>query len=196
MKFDVTAVILAGGQASRMGGQDKGLLPIQEKSLIEYVLAVIEPQVSQVIISANRHLADYQTYGYPVVKDDNPGYPGPLAGILAAMKHATTPDLICVPCDTPWLPKSLVARLINARTRENADIAIAHDGDRLQTAHALIPTHLSHSIQAYLDHGKRKLQQWYQHHRWISVDFSDLPNAFTNINTPEEWRRLIDALGG
>ena len=95
----ITAVILAGGRGRRMGGDDKGLVELNGRPLIKHVLAVIAPQVSSVILNANRNLDRYAGFGYPVVRDDLLGFQGPLAGFAAAMAAATTPYLITMPCD-------------------------------------------------------------------------------------------------
>ncbi|MEW8500460.1 MAG: molybdenum cofactor guanylyltransferase MobA, partial [Candidatus Thiodiazotropha taylori] len=131
-RSDYTAVILAGGRGSRMGGNDKGLILFDGKPLIEHVVNTIAPQVGRLLINANRNMVEYQRFGYPVIRDELSGYQGPLAGIYSALEQITTSNLITVPCDGPRLPKDLVARLASAREAAAADIAVAHDGKRLQ----------------------------------------------------------------
>ncbi|MES9834719.1 MAG: molybdenum cofactor guanylyltransferase MobA [Candidatus Thiodiazotropha sp. DIVDIV] len=183
---NLTAVILAGGRGSRMGGSDKGLVQLDGKLLIEHVITAIAPQVDQLIINANRNLPEYQKFGYPVIPDELSGYQGPLAGIYAALEFIDGPDLITVPCDGPKLPADLVERLASARQRESADIAVAYDGKRLQPVYALIPTRLQQSLLTYLDGGDRKIDLWYAQHKMAKADFSDIPETFMNINTPED----------
>ncbi|MEW8627888.1 MAG: molybdenum cofactor guanylyltransferase MobA [Candidatus Thiodiazotropha sp.] len=185
-RSEYTAVILAGGRGSRMGGNDKGLVLLDGKPLIEHVITTIAPQVGHLLINANRNMADYQKFGYPVIRDELSGYQGPLAGIYSALEQISTPDLITVPCDGPKLPQDLVARLANAREAEAADIAVAHDGKRLQPVYALIAKKLRPSLKAYLDGGDRKIDLWYAQHKMATADFSDIPETFLNINTPEE----------
>lgn len=187
---DITAVILAGGRGSRMGGIDKGLTKLKGKSLIEHVIAAIAPQVGELIINANRNRQTYAKLGYPVVADSMDDYQGPLAGVLAAMQQVKTPDMVTVPCDGPLLADDLVKRLYKARQHEHADIAVAFDGKRMQPVYALIPTRLQASLQAYLDGGDRKIDLWYQQHRVALADFSDIPATFINVNTTEERDRL------
>jgi molybdenum cofactor guanylyltransferase len=187
---EITAVILAGGRGSRMGGVDKGLIELNGKPLIEHVLAAIADQVGAVVINANRHQAEYAAYGYPVIADSLADYQGPLAGFLAAMQSVQTADIISVPCDGPLLSDDLVERLYAARQREAAEIAVAHDGHRLQPVYALIPVRLRDSLQAYLDGGDRKIDLWYAQHRMALADFSDVPVTFLNVNTPEERDKL------
>ena len=187
---DITAVILAGGRGSRMGGIDKGLIELNGKPLIEHVISAVAPQVETLIINANRNLNAYAAFGYPVITDSMEDYQGPLAGFLAAMDAVKTSDIVAVPCDGPLLAYDLVGRLSNARLRDNADIAVAHDGNRLQPVYALIPLRLRTSLQAYLDGGDRKIDLWYAQHRVAYADFSDAPSTFINVNTPEERDRL------
>ncbi len=187
---EITAVILAGGRGSRMGGVDKGLVAFNDRPLIEHVIEAIAGQVRTLMINANRNLVQYQRFGYPVVADSISDYQGPLAGFLAAMEVAHTPLIVTVPCDGPLLAPDLVARLVAARERESAEIAVAHDGKRMQPVYALIPVALKPSLQRYLQGGDRKIDLWYARHQVALADFSDLPASFMNINTEEERDRL------
>ena len=186
----VSAVILAGGMGRRMGGQDKGQLELNGRPLIEYVLETIQPQVKTILINANRHQAEYARYGYPVVPDLLQGYQGPLAGFAAGMRAATTPYVVTLPCDGPFSPPDLVARLAAALEKGHADIAVAHDGERLQPVYALLPTSLSASLESFLAAGERKIDLWYTQHKMVRVDFSDVAKTFRNINTPQDQHRL------
>jgi molybdenum cofactor guanylyltransferase len=187
---EITAVVLAGGRGRRMEGQDKGLVAFQGRPLIAHVIEAIEPQVSRLLINANRNIETYAALGYPVVADTLGGFQGPLAGFLAAMQRATTDTIVTVPCDGPQLPQDLVARLVKARDEADAEIAVAHDGKRLQPVYALIPVSLQASLQAYLEAGDRKIDLWYAQHSMAQADFSDIPEMFVNINTQEERDRL------
>ncbi len=187
---DITAVILAGGKGRRMQGKDKGLIALNGKPLIQHVISAIAPQVGQLVINANRSLQQYAELGYPVVSDTLDDYQGPLAGFLAAMQSISTPDMVSVPCDGPLLPHDLVKRLVAGRERAAADIAVVHDGQRLQPAYALMPTHLKQDLEAFLESGGRKIGLWYAQHNVVQVDFSDTPEAFLNINTPGDRDKL------
>jgi len=182
----ITAVILAGGQGRRMGGKDKGLIDFADKPLIQSVIEKIRPQVEHVIINANRNVSEYEAFGYPVISDTMNNFQGPLAGFLAAMEAATTEYIVCVPCDGPMLSDRLVMRLANQLLEKHAEIAVAHDGDRLQPVYALISTHLKDSLERYLQSGERKIDRWYADHKMTMVDFSDSPDTFLNINTRQE----------
>lgn len=182
----ITAVILAGGKGRRMEGKDKGLIKFDDRPLIQTVLEKLQPQVEHIVINANRNTSDYAAFGFPVIPDVVKDFQGPLAGILSAMESVTTKYIVCVPCDGPMLPGDLVNRLATQLLRENADIAVAHDGNRLQPVYALLSTHLQESLKQYLLSGKRKIDQWYSGHKVAIVDFSDTPDTFININTYQE----------
>ncbi len=190
----VTAVILAGGRATRMGGDDKGLIPLAGRPMIEHVLAAIRPQVAAVIINANRNQARYGAYGHPVVPDEVADFPGPLAGMAAGLAAATTPLALFLPCDGPLVPDNLVERLHGAMAAAGARVAVAHDGERLQPVHVLLERELLGSLRAFLDGGARKVAQWYESFETVEVDFSDCRELFMNVNTPEERDNLAARL--
>ncbi len=189
-KHNVTAVILAGGKGRRMDGKDKGLVELANRPLIEYVIDAIKPQVETIMLNANRNLDQYSRYGYPVVSDTLLDYQGPLAGFICAMKSAATSHIATLPCDGPFVPGDLVERLISSLMDNSAEIAVAHDGERMQPVYSLIPVTLSDSLDAFLESGERKIDLWYSQHRIALADFSDCPETFRNINTTEQRDRL------
>ncbi len=189
-KHDVTAVILAGGKGRRMDGKDKGLVDLAGRPLIEYVIEAIEPQVEGIILNANRNREQYAQFGLAVISDALSDFQGPLAGFASALKSATTRYIVTLPCDGPLLPDDLVERLVSALNNSDAEIAVAHDGDRMQPVYSLIPVALSSSLQRFLDEGERKIDLWYKRHRTTLVDFSDCPETFRNINTIEQRDKL------
>ena len=191
-KHDITAVILAGGKGRRMQGKDKGLVELADLPLIEHVITAIKPQVKIIIINANRNQQQYAHYGYQVIADTLDDYQGPLAGFFSAMKEATTSHIITLPCDGPLLAGDLVERLISASNEEDAEIAVAHDGERMQPVYSLIPVSLAASLGDYLDSGERKIDLWYKQHRLALADFSDCPETFRNVNTDKERVSLQD----
>jgi molybdenum cofactor guanylyltransferase len=185
----VCGVILAGGRGRRLGGRDKGLVTVQGHPLIEYVLAALAPQVNGIVINANRNRTLYERYGYPVVNDFLPDYPGPLAGILAGLHHVRG-DIVVVPCDALSLPPDLVVRLQQALAQEKADVCIAHDGVRLQPLYALLKQTLNVSLEQQLRQGRYKVEDWIREQRFAIADFSDVPQVFCNLNTIEDLRAL------
>ncbi|HRP86122.1 MAG TPA: molybdenum cofactor guanylyltransferase MobA [Gammaproteobacteria bacterium] len=192
MSPPITAVILAGGRATRMGGEDKGLVELAGRPMIVHVLAALAPQVERVIINANRNLARYAAFGWPVVTDEDSGFLGPLAGLAAGLRAAATPLVLTAPCDSPLVAPDLAERLYSALEDEGAEIAVPHDGERLQPVFALVRRELGDSLAAYLGGGDRKIDRWFAQHRLARVDFSDRPENFVNVNDPEE-RAAVEA---
>lgn len=186
----ITGVILAGGRARRMGGLDKGLVPFAGRPLVEWVLESLAPQVGTILISANRTRETYAALGYPVIEDRLPGFQGPLAGFASAMAVVSTPWIVTVPCDGPFLAPDLVERLCTAHERGGAEIAVASDGVRMQPVHALLPVALAPSLNAFLGEGERKIDLWYARHRVALADLSDRAESFANINSEADTARL------
>lgn len=169
-----------------MKGQDKGLLNLLGQPMIEYVLRGLASKLDKVLISANRNVDTYSQYGVPVISDLIPGHAGPLAGIAAAMGAADTDYVLTIPCDGPILPQGLIGGLIAALNSEEAEICTAHTGERLQPVYALLNCRLLPNLNSYLESGERKIDLWYRQHRLAIADFSEQPDAFINVNSPEE----------
>jgi len=182
----ITGVILAGGRATRMGGRDKGLLPLNGLPMIQYVLKTLTPQVDEVLVNANRHLDEYGQFGHKVVTDEPAEFSGPLAGMAAALHNSQSDYVLSVPCDGPWVPPDLAQRLLAGLQQQGSKIAAAHDGQRLQPVFALIHRGLLPALEDYLAAGDRKLGLWVRQQQAALVDFSDQPEAFFNVNSPEE----------
>jgi molybdenum cofactor guanylyltransferase len=184
---DITALVLAGGKSRRMGGRDKGLLPFGDGLLIGHVLAQIAPQVGEVLISANRNQTAYAAFGYPVLEDPLEDFQGPLAGFLAGLERMRTNYLLTLPCDGPVVVPDLAARLAAGLVAADADIAVAQDGRRLQPVYTLLHRRVLAGLHQALAAGERKIDRWFPMHNWVKVDFSDVPQQFSNINTPEDY---------
>jgi molybdopterin-guanine dinucleotide biosynthesis protein A len=182
--FPVSAVILAGGRATRMGGEDKGWVALAGRPLIDHVLERLRPQVDEVLINANRSQARYQARA-TVISDDNPDYLGPLAGMQAGLAAARHDWVLFVPCDGPALPHDLMARFRAALTPAT-ELVVAHDGGWLQPVVALLHKSLLPSLSAALAEGERKIDIWFARHRMAVVSFADQPDAFINLNSPAE----------
>lgn len=195
----VTGILLAGGRARRMGGVDKGLIDLAGRPLAAHALARLAPQVDAMLINANRHADDYAALGAHVVPDTIDDFPGPLAGLLAGMEATTTELVVTAPCDSPFLPHDLVARLRAALEAADAELAVAHDGERQQPVFLLARTSLADDLRAWLAEGGRKIDAWFADHRVADADFSDLASgvtgAFRNINTPEERDEVAAHIG-
>lgn len=182
----ITAVILAGGLARRMSGQDKGLIEINGRAMIEHIIEALTPQVGSILINANRNLDQYRRYACPVIEDMMGEFFGPLVGMASGMQAASTDYLLTVPCDSPFIPPVLAERLFHELQDKQADISVAHDSARMQPVFALLRTGLLPSLMTYLEDGGRKIDTWYAEHRLVKTDFSDWPDAFVNINTADD----------
>jgi molybdopterin-guanine dinucleotide biosynthesis protein A len=182
----VTAVILAGGAGRRMDGQDKGLIPFRGRPLIAHVLEILAPQANKILINCNRNSDAYARFGYPLQQDNLPGGQGPLAGLLSALESVDSEYVLSVPCDTPFLPPRLVERMLDKLQQSGADTCTVDDGDRLHPVIMLVRRSTAPSLRAYLESGKRKVHDWFYSTRHCITDFSDQPEAFININTPDQ----------
>jgi len=182
----LTGLILAGGQGRRMGGVDKGLQLLRGRPMVEWVLERLKPQVTEVVINANQHEADYARYGYRVVSDEIGGFAGPLAGLHAGLKVNVHPFLVTAPCDSPFLPRDLVSRLHAALVAQHADLAVAKTGDQPHPVFALVRAALSTHLAGFLEAGGRKIDGWYAALQVVEVPFDDQAEAFSNINTRDE----------
>jgi len=194
MKSSISGVILAGGRGRRFGGRDKGFVTVQGRPLIEHVIAALAPQVSEIVINANRNIARYERYGYPVIADVLPDYPGPLAGVLTGLHHVRG-DIFVVPCDALSLPPDLVIRLWQALVQGKADVSVAHDGVRLQPLYAVLKRQMTVSLERYLRQDRHKLEDWLREQRLAIADFSDAPQGFRNLNTVEDLEALESSVG-
>ena len=196
----ITAVILAGGRGSRMGGVDKGLQNFNGVPLALHTLLRLSPQVGDVMINANRNLAAYESFGVPVWPDSSSmgDYAGPLAGFITGLERCETPYLLTVPCDTPLFPHDLVARLADAFEEQSADFAVAsapeEDGQtRAQPVFRLMGTHMLESLHHFTQGGGRKIDAWTAQHKVAHVPFNlpdDDAHAFFNANTLAELHQL------
>jgi molybdopterin-guanine dinucleotide biosynthesis protein A len=186
----VTGLVLAGGQGSRMGGQDKGLVELAGRPMIEFVLEALRPQVDRVLISANRHLEHYAMYGHPVVPDESAGYQGPLAGLASALRHLETEFLLTVPCDAPLLDPGFARRMLDTYVAADADIVVASDGQRLQPVFMLLRGNVAERLHSYLGRGGRRVDEWFAQLRLAQADLSDVPECFANVNEPSDCERV------
>ncbi|MDB5887255.1 MAG: mobA [Rhodocyclales bacterium] len=178
---NITGVILAGGQGSRMGGADKGWIEFEGVPLVESLLPQFAAQVDAVIISANRNIERYAALGVPVVNDLRPDYAGPLAGIEAALNACTTDWLLTCPVDTLGLPADYAVRM-----SANAPCTAQRAG-RIEPVFMLVPRTSLKALQDFLDAGERKVGLWAQQQALSQVAFDDVPNAFCNLN---DWQAL------
>jgi len=173
---------------------------IDGRPMIEWIIEALVPQVDALLINANRNPERYRRYGFPVVQDRLPNFQGPLAGFAAVLEEVPADvAILTVPCDSPAPPPDLAARLLDALEGGGAELAVAHDGERLQPVYALIPAALRDSLDAFLASGDRKIDLWYARHRMATADFSDRRDHFVNLNRPADLaqvQRLLHRPGG
>ncbi|MGR3290892.1 MAG: molybdenum cofactor guanylyltransferase MobA, partial [Paracoccaceae bacterium] len=192
--MSVPGVILAGGQARRMGGGDKCLLEISGSSILSHVIKRIAPQVGELAINANGDPLRFTSYKLPVISDSFDGFAGPLAGILTAMEWAAEQGaerVVTVAADTPYFPTDLVARLLSA-VGVDRPIALAAtmDENRGLLRHptfGLWPVDLRGDLRAALQGGTRKVVAWTDLHGAATALFEARDSEpFFNINTPQD----------
>jgi len=186
----ITGLLLAGGRARRMGGEDKGLLPLAGLPLAAWALKSLSVQVDHLLISANRNHQRYRELGAEVISDTLGDFSGPLAGFAAGLGQIRTPWLVTVPCDSPLVVPDYVSRLWAAIEPGGIDAVVAHDGNRLQPVFSLLRRGVLGDLEAFLDLGERKIDLWLERLSWRIVDFSDAPEMFLNVNTPEDLARV------
>jgi molybdopterin-guanine dinucleotide biosynthesis protein A len=188
--LDISAIILSGGRATRMNGVDKGLVLLQNKPLIQHVMTRLLPQVDEILINANREIATYESFGYPIFKDETDDFLGPLAGFLLGLQHAKNEYVLTVPCDSPLLPLDLAQKLYCGMAAARADIAVASSDGESHPVFCLMKKNVLPSLITFLAEGEHKVSAWQKSHSYVEIDFSDDSDAFTNLNTLEDLNAL------
>ena len=189
----ISGVILAGGRGTRMGTVDKGLQLFHGAPMVQQIVQRLAPQLGTLMINANQNLDAYRAFGLPVWPDVMPDYAGPLAGLQAGLSHCETDYLLCAPCDSPFLPDDLVARLSAGLQEAQADLALAvtvNAGRRQRhPVFSLMKSSLLPRLTEFLRTGGRKMDAWMATLATIEVLFDD-DAAFSNINTLDELRNF------
>ena len=170
-----------------MGNVDKGLQLLEGRPLVSWVLQRLVAQVGEVLINANRNREVYAGFGHRVIEDRIGGFAGPLAGLHSGLSEARHALVICVPCDTPFRPEDLVARVRAPLDDERVDLSVARTGTQSHPVICLARKRLLPHLAAYLEGGGRKVDAWYSSLQVVEVGFDD-EKAFRNINTPEELK--------
>ena len=184
----ITTVILAGGLGKRIGG-DKGLQTLHGRALIDWVLGAVSSQSEEILINVNGEHGAYARFGRRIIADETPGWAGPLAGLQSALRHARHDWVACVPCDTPFLPDDLIARLFSAASTDAADAVVAVAEGKRQPTIALYHKNVLPKLDAYLASGGRKIKDWQDTLRLSEVVF-DNADAFTNINSLDDLSQV------
>lgn len=186
----LSGAILAGGRGQRMGGMDKGLLPLLGRLLIDHAIEILRPQVGKIIINANRHLDRYAMRGFPVVADGDGGYAGPLAGVARVIENVTTPYLLVIPCDMPFLPANLASMLLTGLTAHGGEAAVACGAGRIQPLCILLDCGVRQNLRRYREAGGSSVRDWVTGLRHCVVEFIGPPKAFVNINGPDQLSNI------
>ncbi len=173
-----------------MGSVDKGLKLLRDRAMVAWVIERLAPQVDELLINANQNLERYAQFGYRVIPDAIEGFAGPLAGLHRALGEATHALVATAPCDSPHLPRDLIARLAAALRREDADLAVAKTGDQPHPVFCLCRRSVAPSLTEFLGEGGRKIDAWYARLKVIEVAFDDNAAAFSNVNTEAELAAL------
>lgn len=183
---EITGIVLAGGQGRRMGGVDKGLVELEGRPMVQHVIDRLAPQVGALVVNANQNTERYAALGAPVVADTVGGFAGPLAGLHAGLSRTKTPFAVTVPCDSPFLPPDLVARLSAGLEQGRAELAVAKTFDQPHPVFSLVRADVLPHLAAFLEAGGRKIDAWYATLEVVEVVFDDCADAFRNINTRDE----------
>ena len=182
----ITGVVLAGGLGRRMGGVDKGLRVLRGRPMVAWVIERFAPQVAELLINANQNADVYAGFGHRVIPDLIGGYAGPLAGLHAALAAASHPLIATAPCDSPFLPMDVVARLHAALDAKDAQLAVAKTGSQAHPVFCLCRREVLPHLEKFLADGGRKIDAWYASLKMVEVSFDDVAAAFSNINSPQE----------
>ena len=185
-KLAADCLVLAGGRAQRLGGVDKGLLALNGRPLIEYVLERTSCMTDRPIISANRNRASYLRYSRRAIGDSISGFQGPLAGIYSALKYMKHDYLFVMPCDTPFLPADLFQRLRKSMEKNNRPISVVKHGSQIEPLLMLIKkTHIT-GIANHLDSGQHSVIGWIEGYQCSYAEFSPGSSCFLNINSRDD----------
>lgn len=198
-------IILAGGQARRMGGGDKGLLPLGGGVVLDEVIARIAPQVAGLSLNANGDPARFAQFDLPVLPDPMDGFLGPLAGLLAGMDWAHeqgATDIVTIAADTPFFPADLVPQLQLGRDMNGAPVQFAatlapERGVMAHPTFGLWPVSAAAKLRDALAGDVRKVLAFADQLKWNQVEFplgADGFDPFFNINRPDDLARAEDAL--
>tara|TARA_B100000686_G_C16806728_1_gene991629 strand:- start:8022 stop:8633 length:612 start_codon:yes stop_codon:yes gene_type:complete len=186
-KKQVTTLILAGGKSTRMDGQDKGLLNVEGKYIINYIINIAEKYSKKIIVNVNRNFEKYEAMGLVICKDVLDDFQGPLAGIYSGLMMIDTEYMITLPCDGPFIRDIFFKKMISSDN--NADINVAHDGKRIQPVYCMIKKSVTNNLEGFLKTDQRKIDKWFENNITNLIDFSQYNEMFVNINDKNELEK-------
>ncbi|MGS2724719.1 molybdenum cofactor guanylyltransferase MobA [Porticoccus sp. GXU_MW_L64] len=187
-KQQLTGIILAGGQGRRMGGCDKGLLTLNGKPLVSYAADNLHPHVCTTLVNTNSGQEGYRQLGFALIDDGVYAHCGPLAGVLAGVRAATTPFVAISACDQLQLPAHIYPELLQAAQSNDRGLAVARDSTRLHPTCAVVATSAAESLEAALRRQQLRVGWWFREQGAAEVCFADV--RFHNINTPQDIEQL------
>ncbi len=186
-RFTLSAVLLAGGQGSRLGGRDKGLMDWHGRPVAEQLAKRLRQVADPVLISCNRNEHQYRQWADAVVNDADPGFPGPLAGIVSAFTMCQTSHLLVIPCDVPQLPVELLEDLVARARSQPGYVWLIRAGESWQPLISVLPIALNASLATAWAEGQRSPLRWMlsQAHEVLQLPADD--PRLRNANTPDDW---------
>ena len=190
---DITAIVLAGGQGKRLGNVDKGLLEYKTHRYIDICLQKLQKYHRNILVSTNSQEDAYRSRQHPLIPDTKNESQGPLSGLLSCAPLVSTTLTLVVPVDAPFFPEDYSQRMYNAYNNSH-QTCVVYDGQRNQNLFILFETDLFKNMQNYYDSGNRSVKNWLQGQPCQFVDFSDMSEAFLNVNTPQELQSVSKKL--
>jgi molybdopterin-guanine dinucleotide biosynthesis protein A len=192
---NILGVLLAGGKSRRMGGGDKCLLKLGEKTILQHAIERATPQVSDLLLNVNGDIHRFDKYNLPVASDQAENFAGPLAGVLTGlewgMEHRPKCEwLVTFPTDTPFFPMDLASKLYAAVTNDGVQLACAASGDRHHPVFGIWPVSLYGQLKkAVIEDGVRKIDDWTSRYnlKVVKFKFKEV-DPFFNINRPEDLK--------
>ncbi len=182
----VSGIILAGGRGRRVGGLDKGLLKFKGDELIKHQVRWLSPQVDELLISANRNLEHYKSFGYPVVSDSDQNFNGPLAGILEGLKNCTNDWLFTTPVDVPCLPDDLLTKFFN-EFGCRAQVGYLKTNTRDHYLNMLVNKSSIGLLEKACDHGRLRVRDFLSSADAVPIDLGLDEVYFSNLNNLEQY---------
>lgn len=189
----LSSLILAGGRGSRLGGRDKGLMPWRGRPIAAHLAELLRPLGQELLISCNRNQSEYLRWADRLVVDETPGYPGPLAGLLAGLEACDSDRLLVVPCDLPYLEQALLSDLLDRALTAPERPCVVRTGDDWQPLVCVLPKSALESLQDYWSCGGRAPLRWMLGQPLTVLQLPVMDQRLRNANRPEDWEVTFGA---
>lgn len=185
--FRIDALILAGGQGSRLGGRDKGLMPWRGRPIASRLAELLRPLCNELLISCNRNQNQYGFWADHLVGDAAPDYPGPLAGILAGLQSCRGTHLLVVPCDLPRLERPLLEDLLHQALEVPGQPCLARTGEDWQPLVCVLPRTTLPALERFWEGGGRAPLRWLLAQQHSILQLPAFDPRLANANLPADW---------